>query len=143
MNEEFAKVSDAGLQELSIVESEQNNSQVETPAAHFKKNSFGKDFRHYVAKADKQRASQESKSSTNLKPKDTQDGPSEQERRQRDLKKQDTAKSSKQKQDVIRQWPIHQSHLQQQNSEDCRPVRRNEAGATGLLGTRQSKGPKK
>ena len=73
VNEEFAKVSDAGLQELSIVESEQNNSQVETPAAHFKKNSFGKDFKHYVMKADKQRASQESKSSTNLKPKDTQE----------------------------------------------------------------------
>ena len=105
VNEEFAKVSDAGLQELSIVESEQNNSQVETPAAHFKKNSFGKDFRHYVMKADKQRASQESKSLTNLKPKDTPDGPSEQERTQKDLKKVDTAKSSKRRQDATKQWP--------------------------------------
>ena len=63
VNEEFAKVSDAGLQELSIVESEQHNShEGETPAAHFKKNygklanSFGKEFKHYV-KSDQNRIS--------------------------------------------------------------------------------------
>ena len=49
VNDEFAKLSDAGLLELSIVESEQHNSAAETPAAHFRtRNSQNKDFKHYV-----------------------------------------------------------------------------------------------
>ena len=66
VNDEFAKVSDAGLQELSIVESE--NMEGETPAAHFKRNSFRKDFNDYI-KPDNLRAShdsRDSKSQTNI-----------------------------------------------------------------------------
>ena len=58
VNDEFAKMSDAGLLELSIVESEQHNSAAETPAAHLRtRASQGKDFKHYVKP---NRASQDS-----------------------------------------------------------------------------------
>ena len=49
VNDEYAKVSDAGLLELSIVESEKHDSQAETPAANLgTRNSQGRDFRHYA-----------------------------------------------------------------------------------------------
>ena len=49
VNDEYAKVSDAGLLELSIVESEKHDSQAETPAAHLRtRDPQNNDFKHYA-----------------------------------------------------------------------------------------------
>ena len=80
VNDEYANVSEAGLAELSIVESIEGG---ETPAAHFKKNSFGNNFGHYMKPIQREsKETRESKSSTNLKRKESKDGRSESENKE-------------------------------------------------------------